>query len=91
MAEHFAFYVRNPNYTAMFVEAGFPEAAEQRWSDAMADAVAVYGTESAVSDRLREIVRAGAGELFVTAMSLGDDRLREQQRVLAFLRDLGHL
>jgi len=89
MGEHFAFYLRNANYVAMFVAAGFPEAAEQRWSDAMVDAVAVYGTESAVSERLRSLVESGAGEILVTAMGTGDNAAGEVERVLRFLGEMG--
>jgi alkanesulfonate monooxygenase SsuD/methylene tetrahydromethanopterin reductase-like flavin-dependent oxidoreductase (luciferase family) len=91
MGEHFAFYLRNANYLNMLAEAGFPEAAEPRWSDAMVDAVAVYGSETAVGDRLRELVQSGADELLVTAMSAGEDAAAESQRVLAFLGGLGRL
>jgi alkanesulfonate monooxygenase SsuD/methylene tetrahydromethanopterin reductase-like flavin-dependent oxidoreductase (luciferase family) len=91
MSEHFAFYLRNAYYVTMLTEAGFPEVAEQRWSDAMVDAVAVYGSETAVGDRLRELAQSGADELLVTAMSAGEDATAESQRVLEFLGGLGRL
>jgi len=91
MGEHFAFYLRNSNYVGMFATAGFPEAAEQRWSEAMVDAVAVYGTESAVSDQLKLLVESGAGEILVTAMGTGENASAGAERVLRFLGEMGPL
>ena len=88
MRERFAFYVRLPNYVAMFEEAGFPEAREGRWSDAMIDAVVVYGTTSAVEARLRTLQEAIPGELLVTPLGEGADPSAGAERVLHLVAEL---
>ena len=86
--EHFAFYLRSAIYVAMFAEAGFPEAAEHQWSDAMIDSVAVYGTETGVAERLRGLLTEGAGELLVTALGAGSDPAAGAARALRFLGEM---
>lgn len=88
MRQHFAFYLRVPNYIAMFAEAGFPEAKDGQWSDAMIDAVAVYGSETAMAERLRDLTAMGSVELLVTAMGTGSDPAPDVARVLRFLGEL---
>lgn len=88
MQERFAFYLRVPNYLAMFAEAGFPEANEGQWTDAMINAVAVHGTETAVAERLRGLLAMGAAELLVTALGAGPDAAAGADRVLHFIGEL---
>jgi F420-dependent oxidoreductase-like protein len=65
------FYPRVPFYSQMFVDAGFPEAAEGQMSDRMIDALVVHGSAETVKDRLREVTSYGAGELL--AMPIQSD------------------
>lgn len=88
MQERFAFYLRVPNYLAMFAEAGFAEAKEGQWSQAMVDAVAVHGTETAVAERLRGLLAMGAAELLVTALGAGPDAAAGTDHVLRLIGEL---
>jgi len=88
MRERYAFYVRVPNYSTMFAQAGFPEAKDGRWTDAMIDAVAVYGTETAVAERLRGLLATGVDELLVSAVGVGPDAPASAQRVLRLIGEL---
>jgi alkanesulfonate monooxygenase SsuD/methylene tetrahydromethanopterin reductase-like flavin-dependent oxidoreductase (luciferase family) len=86
--EQFAFYVRVSNYMQMFVDAGFPEARDGQWSDAMIDGVAVYGSERDASDRLRALLNEGAGEILVSPVAIGGDDAAAKERVLRFVGEL---
>jgi alkanesulfonate monooxygenase SsuD/methylene tetrahydromethanopterin reductase-like flavin-dependent oxidoreductase (luciferase family) len=86
--ERFAFYVRVPAYQAMFAAAGFPEVATAGWTDAMVDAVAVYGEEDTVEQRLRDLVALGAGELMVTPVGAGDEPEVSVQRCLRLVGEM---
>jgi alkanesulfonate monooxygenase SsuD/methylene tetrahydromethanopterin reductase-like flavin-dependent oxidoreductase (luciferase family) len=88
MRQHFAFYLRAQNYVAMFAEAGFPEAKDGQWSDAMIDAVAVYGSETAVAERLRGLLTTCADELLVTAVGVGAEPAPAAANVVRFLGEL---
>ncbi len=61
--QQFNFYPRLPFYSAMFQEAGFPEAKDGTFSDGMADALAISGRPDEVERRLRELPGQGGGEL----------------------------
>jgi alkanesulfonate monooxygenase SsuD/methylene tetrahydromethanopterin reductase-like flavin-dependent oxidoreductase (luciferase family) len=88
LRERFGIYVRFPHYAAMFADAGFPEAQRGEWSDAMLDAVAVYGTETQVADALRARLALGAAELLVTAVGAAPDPDRGAERVWRLVADL---
>jgi alkanesulfonate monooxygenase SsuD/methylene tetrahydromethanopterin reductase-like flavin-dependent oxidoreductase (luciferase family) len=88
MRERYAFYLRNNNYVAMFDDAGFPEAKEAGWSDQMIDAVAVYGSEEKVADRLDDWLQSGEVDLLVSAVGVGPDVEGSTGRVLRLLADL---
>lgn len=88
MRERYAFYLRAPNYVAMFGDAGFPEAAENRWSDAMIDSVAIYGSQSEVADRLQALMKTDGIDLLVSVVGAGDDPQGEAERTLQFLAEL---
>lgn len=86
--ERFAFYVGRPHYIAMFEAAGFPEVRAGQWSDAMIDAVVVYGAETAVADRLRALLALGVEELMVTPVGAGPDPAATVERTLRLLAAL---
>lgn len=69
----FGFYPRLPFYSAMFQEAGFPEAADGTFSEKMADALVFSGDEAALEDRLRGIAAFGAREIVVSVIILESD------------------
>jgi alkanesulfonate monooxygenase SsuD/methylene tetrahydromethanopterin reductase-like flavin-dependent oxidoreductase (luciferase family) len=88
MRGRYSFYLRNANYLKMFAEAGFPETAEGQWSDGMVDAVAVYGSEVRVADRLEQLLESGDSDLLVSAVGVGSDSAASETRVLGLLGDL---
>ena len=75
-------YPRQPFYAQMFQQAGFPEAAEGAWSDAMLDAVLLSGDEARVEERLRELLAFGATEIVVSPVLAGDDQDASLRRTL---------
>ncbi|MFN8534753.1 MAG: LLM class flavin-dependent oxidoreductase [Dehalococcoidia bacterium] len=67
--KQFAFYVRAPHYQAMFVAAGFPEARDAAWSDAMVDGLVISGTEGEVERRLTDLANWAGGEVLVSPLA----------------------
>jgi len=68
------FYPRVPYYSQMFQDAGFPEAKEGTFSDAMADSLVIHGSADDVKARVRELPAFGAGELLaMPILPAGDD------------------
>ena len=70
----------------MFTDAGFPEAAEGTWSDAMIDGTVVWGDREAVQGGLRQWLSHGFGELMAHPVIVGDDRetaLRDTMEAIA--------
>src|SRR5262249_21252677 len=53
--EQFQTYPRLPFYRQMLIAAGFPEAADGTWSDAMIDTVVLWGNEACVTERLHDL------------------------------------
>ena len=75
----FAFYRR------MLVAAGYPEASERGWSDAMIEGLLIYGDESRVGDQLRELLSMGATEILVSPVLAGNDQPAALDRTLRLL------
>ena len=67
-------YPRAPFYVRMFTDAGYPEAAEGTWSDAMIDGTVVWGNREEVADGLQRWLSYGFGELMAHPVVVGDDR-----------------
>jgi F420-dependent oxidoreductase-like protein len=86
--QQLANYVRLPFYLQMFAAAGFPEAAEGRWSDRMLDAIVLSGDESRVADRLHELFAFGATEILVSPVAAGSDRKASLERTLHLLAEV---
>jgi alkanesulfonate monooxygenase SsuD/methylene tetrahydromethanopterin reductase-like flavin-dependent oxidoreductase (luciferase family) len=81
-------YAQRPHYAAMFEAAGFPEVREGRWSDAMLDATAVFGSETEVADGLRALQAMDVGEVFVSPVGAGDEPRAGAERALRLVADL---
>lgn len=81
-------YLRTISYPAMLAGAGFPEALEGQWSDAMVDAVVVHGAEDVVAARLRELLAMGADEIIASPVALGEDAGAAVERTLALIAAL---
>jgi F420-dependent oxidoreductase-like protein len=84
----YGFYLRSISYPAMLVAAGFPEAREGQWTDAMVDAVVLHGSETQVSDGLRALLAMGAGEIIAAPVGAGPDPAAAVQRALRLVADL---
>ena len=86
--ERLAIYARLPFYQEMFALAGYPEAREGTFSDAMLDAVVHHGDEATVAASLRNYLDEGMDELIVSTLVIGDDRRASLERTLGLLATL---
>ena len=83
--------IRNPRlpyYQRMFAAAGFPEAANGTWSDAMIDATVVWGDESRVAEGIERLFSLGAAEVLATPVLAGNDKEASLDRTLRVLAGL---
>ena len=86
--EQMGYYPATPFYHQMFVDAGFPEAAELKaWSNRMIDAVALWGDESQVKERLHHLFEIGVSEVIVSPVMAGDDRAASLEKALRVVAD----
>ena len=76
---------RLPFYQRMLRKAGFPEARDGTWSDAMIDAVVFWGDEFRVSERLQELFSFGATEVLASPISAGADGAASVDRTMRLL------
>ena len=79
---------RMPFYRRMLVNAGFPEAVEGTWSDAMIDAVVLWGDETRVAERIQEMFSFGAAEVLVSPIGAGEDQTGSVHRTTRLLAEL---
>jgi F420-dependent oxidoreductase-like protein len=86
--QRLAFYPNLPFYRQMLVDAGYPEAKEGAWSDAMLDAVAAMGSEKTVTSRTQEIFSWGIGEIIADPIPAGQDSRGSARRALELLASL---
>ena len=83
--QQFGFFARTPFYQHMFRAAGFEEVMQGTWSDAMIDAVALWGDEARVAESLAGLFALGATEVLVSPVPAGDDRAASLERTLRLL------
>jgi alkanesulfonate monooxygenase SsuD/methylene tetrahydromethanopterin reductase-like flavin-dependent oxidoreductase (luciferase family) len=83
--QQFGGFARAPFYQNMFRAAGFEEVTQGTWSDAMIDAVALWGDEARVTEALAELFALGATEILVSPVPVGDDRAASLERTLRLL------
>src|SRR5262244_1931907 len=76
---------RLPFYRQMLMAAGFPEAADGTWSDAMIDAVVLWGNEARVTERLHDLFAYGATEILASPVLTGRDRTASLDRTMHLL------
>ena len=74
-----------PFYRRMLVAAGYPEAVEGTWSDAMIEGLLIYGDESRIGDQLRDLLSMGATEILVSPVLVGDNQPAALERTLKLL------
>jgi F420-dependent oxidoreductase-like protein len=87
--QQLANYVRLPFYVQMLTAAGFPEASQGAWSDAMIETVVLSGDESRVAERLQELFSFGATEILVSPLAAGSDRAASLERTLRLVAEVG--
>ncbi len=84
----FGAYPRLPFYRQMFLDAGFPEAAEGRMSEAMLRSILYFGNESKVEEQIRRLAPTGVDEVICTIASAGKDTKASIERAWRLLAGL---
>jgi hypothetical protein len=84
----FGGFARAPFYQNMFRAAGFEEVAPGTWSDAMIDAVALWGNEARVAEALAGLFALGATEILVSPIPAGNDRAASLEPTLRLLSQI---
>ena len=85
----FGFYQRLPYYSQMLQDAGYEEAAGRDFTDNMADALIVSGSEAEVGDQVRRMHDDyGVDEMIAAIVVLEDDAESHITRTRAFLGEL---
>ena len=79
---------RLPFYQRMMRDAGYPEASNGEWSDAMIDGVAIWGDADKVSKGLEELFSYGATEVLATPIPAGPDEAASIERTISLLGKL---
>jgi alkanesulfonate monooxygenase SsuD/methylene tetrahydromethanopterin reductase-like flavin-dependent oxidoreductase (luciferase family) len=72
--EQMGHYPKAPFYAQMFTDAGFPEASEGVWSDAMVDATVIWGNEEQIQAKMKEWLSYGFEELMAHPVIVGPER-----------------
>ena len=85
----FGNFARSPFYQQMFIAAGYPETLEGEWSDAMVEAVALYGDESTVSEKVQGLLDIGATEVMASPVPAGDNPTASLDRTLWLVAQAG--
>ena len=86
--QQLANYPRLPFYQRMFAAAGFPEAAEETWSDAMIKGTVLSGSAASVKAGLQGLLDMGAAEVLVSVVSAGDDQDASIDRTMKVLGEV---
>ncbi|MFM8353667.1 MAG: LLM class flavin-dependent oxidoreductase [Gammaproteobacteria bacterium] len=81
------FYQRLPFYRAMWLEAGYADAAGTTFTRTMFDALVVHGDEDQVAARIRALPGFGAGEIIAMPILLADEP-KARDRTIALLGQL---
>ena len=81
------FYQRLPFYRAMWLEAGYQDAAGTEFTKTMCDALVVSGDEQQVADRIRGLPSFGAREIIAMPLLLQNDR-GARERTVGLLGEL---
>ena len=75
----------------MFRAAGFKEVVLGAWSDAMIDAVALWGDETRVAEAIAGLFALGATEILVSPVPAGDDHAASLARTLRLLSQVAQM
>lgn len=83
-----AIYPNLPFYRKMLVAAGYPEAEEGKWSDAMLDAVVLHGNEATVKEKLDAIYAQGIDEVIAMPLAVAPEKAASIDRTWRFIGGL---
>ena len=78
-------YPRLPFYQRMWAAAGYPEAAEETWSDGMIEATVLTGDADVVGEKMAAMLDIGIDELLVTPVTAGDDPGDDMEQTIQLL------
>ena len=78
-------YPKLPFYRRMLIDAGYPEASEAAWSDAMIDGLIVHGDETKAAEGLKTVMSIGASEILVSPILAGSDPAASMERTVKLL------
>lgn len=78
-------YPRLPFYQQMWAAAGYPEAAEETWSDGMIAATVLAGDADTVGEHMAAMLNMGIAELLVTPVTAGDDPVADLEQTVSLL------
>ena len=81
------FYQRLPFYRAMWLEAGYEDAAGTEFTRKMFNALVVHGSEQQVADRLRQLPGFGAAEIIAMPLVLQSEP-KARERTIDLLGEL---
>lgn len=81
---------RLPFYQRMLIDAGYPEASQGTWSDAMIDGIVIWGDESRAAERIQELLSFGATEVLASPILAGEDRAASLDRTMRLLGRVAH-
>ena len=79
---------RMPFYQRMMRDAGFPEASDGTWSDAMIDAAVWWGDETKVAEKIKEMFSFGATEVLLSPIAAGEDQGESIHRVTRLIAEM---
>ena len=72
-------------YQNMLIAAGYPEAREGKWSDAMIEGVAILGDEETAAQKIQELLAMGATEVLASPITAGSDPAASLERTTKLL------
>jgi F420-dependent oxidoreductase-like protein len=80
--------IRYPAYQRMLVSAGYPDAAGGVWTDALIDGIVAWGSEESVSRKMRDLFEAGADEVMLRPIGIGDRAADVIDRTISHLANV---
>ena len=84
----FGFYQRLPFYSRMLQAAGYEEAADEEFTDRMADGLIISGSANEVGDRVRSIGEYGVDEMLAAIVQLPEGGSEARRRTLELLGEI---
>ncbi|MCY4616549.1 MAG: LLM class flavin-dependent oxidoreductase [Chloroflexi bacterium] len=86
--QQFGFYQRLPFYSRMLQAAGYEEAADEEFTDRMADGLIISGSANEVGDRVRSIGEYGVDEMLAAIVQLPEGGSEARRRTLDLLGEI---